>query len=113
FSMRKVPRNTDFFTKLNNSMVNSILKLTSYIQVADTSAELSPEDRFNIFYSINDNSVSYLNTLRRDDIALYKQLMFNTNLPEVRYDQDLMLFNLDPYALAVKNGEPALYEHVL
>src|SRR5690606_24995106 len=113
FKMRKVPKNTEFFTKLNNSMVNSMLKLTSYIQIADTSQALTPEDQFNIFYTITNNSVSYLNALRRDDIAVYKQLMFNDSLPEARYDQDLMLFNLDPYAITIKNRDPALYEQVL
>src|SRR5690606_26904263 len=70
-------------------------------------------DQFNIFYTITNNSVSYLNALRRDDIAVYKQLMFNDSLPEARYDQDLMLFNLDPYAITIKNRDPALYEQVL
>src|SRR5690606_1711166 len=59
-------------------------------QIADTSQALTPEDQFNIFYTITNNSVSYLNALRRDDIAVYKQLMFNDSLPEARYDQDLM-----------------------
>lgn len=113
FSMHKIDKNTELFTQLNNIMVNSMLKLTSYIQTADTTAALTPEEQFGIFYSITDNSVSYLNTLRREDIAVYQQLMFNENLPEVRYDQDMMLFNLDPYALAIKNGDPSLYEHVL
>src|SRR3546814_4075477 len=86
--MKKIPKDTELFTKLNNSMVNSMLKLTSYLQIADTSAALTPEEQFNIFYSVTDNSVSYLNMLRRDDIAVYKQLMFNDSLPDVRYDQE-------------------------
>src|SRR3546814_20638241 len=94
-------------------MVNSMLKLTSYLQIADTSAALTPEEQFNIFYSVTDNSVSYLNMLRRDDIAVYKQLMFNDSLPDVRYDKDMMLFNLNPYSLSIRNGVHALYETVI
>src|SRR3546814_441135 len=112
FRMKKIPKDTELFTKLNNSMVNSMLKLTSYLQIADTSAALTPEEQFTIFYSVSYNSVSDLNNLRRDDIAVYKQLRFNDSLPDVRYDQDLMLFNLNPYSLAIRNGDPALYEHV-
>src|SRR3546814_5391040 len=91
-------------------MVNSMLKLTSYLQIADTSAALTPEEQFNIFYSVTDNSVSYLNMLRRAVIAVEKQLMFNDSLPDVRYDQDLMLFNLNPYFLVFRNVYSTLYE---
>src|SRR3546814_12182357 len=109
--MNKIPNDTELFTKLNNSMVNSMLKLTSYLQIADTSAALTPEEQFNIFYSVTDNSVSYLNMLRRDDIAVYKKLMFNDSLPDVRYDQDMICCYMYQSSLAIRIGDPDLYDH--
>ncbi|WP_017257363.1 sensor histidine kinase [Pedobacter arcticus] len=98
--------NGDEFNKIG-------LKLASYLSNVDTTKLLSNDQIFNIFYNISHNKITYMNVLRREDIKVYKDLMFKKMPPSPFYEQDIFSFELNPYKLVVKNTYPQLYQNVV
>ncbi len=97
--------NGDEFNKIG-------LKLASYIANVDTTQMISNDQIFNIFYNISHNRITYINVLRREDIKMYKDLMFKKMPPSPYYEQDVFSFELNPYKLIIKNTHPQLYQQV-
>lgn len=97
--------NGDEFNKIG-------LKLASYLSNVDTTKLLSNDQIFNIFYNISHNRITYMNVLRREDIKVYKELMFKKMPPSPFYEQDVFSFELNPYKLVIKNTYPQLYQKV-
>ncbi|HET8829424.1 MAG TPA: HAMP domain-containing sensor histidine kinase [Pelobium sp.] len=97
--------NGDEFNKIG-------LKLASYISNVDTTEVLSNEQVFSVFYNISSNKITYMNAPRREDIKIYKDLMFKQMRPSPFYEQDVFSFELDPYQLFIKNTHPELYQQV-
>jgi two-component system phosphate regulon sensor histidine kinase PhoR len=88
------------------------LKFASFIETADTTKALSNDQIFKIFYSIVPNKISYMNIPRREDIKIYKDLMFKSQPSSPLYDLDIFSFELNPYKLEIKNIHPALYQNI-
>ncbi|MBU0695812.1 MAG: HAMP domain-containing histidine kinase [Bacteroidetes bacterium] len=88
------------------------LKFASFIETADTTKALTNDQIFKIFYSIVPSKISYMNIPRREDIKIYKDLMFKTQPSSPLYDLDIFSFELNPYKLEIKNIHPALYQNI-
>jgi len=87
------------------------LKLSNFIQEADTSRSYTPEELFATFYDIKPNKISYISNPRLEELKIYKDLLTNKK-PSSVYQQDLMVFNLTPTSLSIKNTHPELYQHI-
>lgn len=88
------------------------VKFAGFIESADTSRSISTEDIYSIFYSITPGNITYMNVPRREEISIYKDLMFREQPPSVLYQQDLLTFNLDARKLKINNPHPELYKNV-
>ncbi|MGB4776296.1 MAG: HAMP domain-containing sensor histidine kinase [Daejeonella sp.] len=89
------------------------IKFTGLIEAADTSKALSNNDIIKIFYSITSNLITYMNIPRREELRIYKDLMFKKQEKSPVYEQDIITFYLNPLKLQIKNTHPELYEHIL
>lgn len=98
---------------INGDEFNKIgLKLASYISTVDTSKVLTADQIFSIFYNISNNRITYMNVPRREDIKIYKDLMFKKAPASPYYEQDVLSFKLNPYKLKINNTHPELYQYI-
>lgn len=102
----------EFSINLATEFSKTVLKFVSQITKSDSSFILSDDQIFNIFYTVNKNSISFLNVPRPSEMRLYHDLMFRKQAPSPFYDQDVITFHLNPYKLEVKNTQPTLYENI-
>jgi two-component system phosphate regulon sensor histidine kinase PhoR len=86
-------------------------KLNNFVAIADTSREPTQDDKFNTFYGIQPQKISYLNILSREEIKRYRELQKGLNKGTV-YKQNMLTFDLDQHSLVVKNPHPELYKDV-
>ncbi|MCJ8211620.1 HAMP domain-containing histidine kinase [Mucilaginibacter sp. RS28] len=84
-------------------------KFSNYLVDADTSRIPDQSEVFKTFYDIKPNKITYLNIPRREEIKAYRQLKPNS---ASYYKQNMMTFQLDPYALRVANTHPELYQRI-
>lgn len=87
------------------------IKLSSYIETADTSRTLASDDILHTFYDIKPNRISYLNIPRREELKVYKQLIKDEK-PSAMYPQDMFVFDFDPLKIKIINTNPELYQHI-
>ncbi|RKR81442.1 two-component system phosphate regulon sensor histidine kinase PhoR [Mucilaginibacter gracilis] len=87
------------------------LKLSGFIEIADTTRAPTADELFKFFYDIKPNKISYINNPRREEIKRYKDLLTSIS-PSSVYQQDMMTFYLSPFSMAIKNTHPELYEHI-
>ncbi len=97
--------NGDEFNKIG-------LKVAGYISNVDTTKFLTNDQVFDVFYNISSNKITYMNVPRREDIKIYKELMFNKMPASPFYEQDIFSFELNPYKLLIKNTHPELYQNI-
>ncbi|POY35657.1 sensor histidine kinase [Solitalea longa] len=98
---------TDFSTAL--------LKFVSYVEQVDTNRIPDNSQIFNNFYTIGDNKVSFLNVPRRQELTIYKEFFApdEVRAPSALYEQDLVVFHLDPTKLKIENINPQLYQNIM
>ncbi|MCO4293472.1 HAMP domain-containing histidine kinase [Solitalea sp. MAHUQ-68] len=103
-------------TIVETDFSSALLKFVSYVEQVDTNRIPDNSQIFNNFYTISDNKVSFLNVPRRQEIRIYKEF-FNTTeqaqAPSALYEQDLVVFHLDPTRLKIENVNPQLYQHIM
>lgn len=87
------------------------IKLSSYIETADTSRTLASDDILHTFYDIKPNRISYLNIPRREELKVYKQLIKDEK-PSALYPQDMFVFDFDPQKIKIINTNPKLYQYI-
>ncbi|MET4082454.1 two-component system phosphate regulon sensor histidine kinase PhoR [Pedobacter sp. UYP30] len=89
-------------------------KLVTFVDQLDTSLVPSQEDLFTNFSLIspNDARITYLNIPRLEDLKVYKKMIRKKLNPSPIYQQDMMVFQLDPYLLNIINTRKKLYETV-
>ena len=87
-------------------------KFSGFIESADTSKALSDNDRYNIFYSVNPRRITYMSIPRREDLKVFKDLMFKNQAPSLEYELDIMTFYLNPFNLKLKNPHTDLYHTI-
>jgi two-component system phosphate regulon sensor histidine kinase PhoR len=88
------------------------LKFSGFIELADTAQALNDDDRFSIFYSIRSNRITFMNIPRREEIKIYKELMYKKNLISPIYEMDMLAFYLNPQKLEIINSHPELYQNI-
>lgn len=91
----------------------TVLKFVSHVASRDTTLNFSDDQIFNLFYTFNKNSISFLNVPRASEMDIYRDLMYRNQAPSALYDQDVLSFTLNPYKLTLKNPDPELYENLL
>ena len=89
-------------------------KLATFVGQLDTATVPSQEELFTNFSVVNsnDNKISYLNIPRREDLKAYKQMMMRKLNPAPVYQQDMMIFQLDPGKIKIINTRPLLYQSI-
>lgn len=102
----------EFSINLATEFSKTVLKFVSQIAKSDSGFILNDDQIFNIFYTINKNSISFLNVPRPSEMRLYHDLMFRKQAPSPFYDQDVITFHLNPLKLEIKNTQPTLYENI-
>lgn len=104
--------NSSFSLKTGDEFNKMAIKLTGFIEASDTTKALSDDDRFNTFYTITTNRITYMNVPRREELRIYKDLMTKDLPLSPVYELDMMTFYLDPLKLTIKNTNPELYQHI-
>ena len=104
--------NSTFSLKTGDEFNKMAIKFTEFVESSDTTKALSDDDRFDVFYTITSNRITYMNVPRREELKIYKELM-SKDLPiSPVYEIDLLTFYLDPLKLTIRNTNPQLYQHI-
>lgn len=101
-----------FSFKTGDEFNKMAIKFSGFIESADTTRALSDSDRFNVFYSIMSQRITYLNIPRREELKIYKDLMTTQQKFSPVYELDMFSFYLDPLKLKIKNTRPELYQSI-
>lgn len=88
------------------------IKFSGFIEASDTTQALSDYERFNVFYSIVSNRITYMNIPRQEELKIYKDLMTKELPRSPVYELDMLTFYLNPLKLSIKNTNPELYQHI-
>lgn len=97
---------------LSDDFNNMAVKFAAFVERVDTTKNIYSDDIFKVFYSVNPGKISYMNIPRRDDLKIYKELMYGKHPHEATYEQDIFTFFIDPNKLSLNNTVPELYQHV-
>lgn len=102
----------DGYRNYSDEFNNMMLKLASSLDRGVDSIKLTDNDIFRMFYTIQAGKISYLNIPRATDLAAYKAMIRDENLPKVAYEQDMFVFSIEPRKISVNNKYPNLYESI-
>lgn len=97
---------------LSDDFNNMAVKFAAFIERVDTTRSLYNDDIFKVFYSVNPGKISYMNIPRRNDLKVYKELMYGKHPHETSYEQDIFTFFINPNKLRLENTVPELYQRV-
>jgi two-component system phosphate regulon sensor histidine kinase PhoR len=109
---KKTKPDTLFNLKTGDEFNKMALKFSGFIELADTAQALNDDDRFSIFYSIRSNRITFMNIPRREEIKIYKELMYKKNSISPIYEMDMLAFYLNPQKLEIINSHPELYQNI-
>lgn len=101
-----------FSLKTGDEFNKMAIKFSGFIESADTTRALNDSDRFNVFYSIMSERITYMNIPRREELKIYKDLMSTEQKFSPVYELDMFSFYLDPLKLKIKNTNPELYQSI-
>ena len=89
-------------------------KLVTFVDQLDTSSVPSQDDLFTNFSVIspNENRITYLNIPRLEDLKVYRKMIRRRLDPTPIYQQDMLVFQLNPNFLTVVNNREKLYEKI-
>ncbi|MGB4397902.1 MAG: HAMP domain-containing sensor histidine kinase [Daejeonella sp.] len=104
--------NSTFSLKTGDEFNKMAIKFTEFVESSDTSKALNDDDRFDVFYTITSNRITYMNVPRREELKIYKELMTKDLPISPVYEIDLLTFYLDPLKLTIRNTNPQLYQHI-
>ncbi|RZL39656.1 MAG: HAMP domain-containing histidine kinase, partial [Pedobacter sp.] len=90
-----------------NSMA---LKLVRFIDQLDTASVPTQEELFTNFSVVLSNKITYLNIPPRQDLKVYKEMLQSKLNPSPVYQQDMLVFQLDPKKIKIVNTRPLLYQ---
>lgn len=97
---------------LSDDFNNMAVKFAAFIERVDTARALHDDDIFKVFYSVTPGKIAYMNIPRRDDLKAYKELMYGQYVPGAVYEQDILIYFIDPNKLSLTNTVPELYQQV-
>ncbi len=101
-----------FILKTGDEFNKMAIKFSGFIELADTAQALNDDDRFSVFYSIRSNRITFMNIPRREEIKVYKDLMFKKEQSSPVYEMDMLTFYLNPLKLEIINSHPELYQNI-
>ncbi len=104
--------NSQFSLKTGDEFNKMAIKFSGFIEAVDTTQALSDNSRFNIFYSIMPNRITYMNIPRREELRIYKDLMTKDLPASPIYELDMLTFYVNPQKLTVRNTNPELYQNI-
>jgi len=87
-------------------------KLVTFVDQLDTTRVPTQEELFTNFSIVTSNKITYLNIPRREDLKVYKEMMQEELSPLPVYQQDMLIFQLDPNKIKVVNTRPLLYQTI-
>ena len=87
-------------------------KLVTFVDQLDTASVPTQEALFTNFSVVKSNKITYLNIPRREDLKIYKDMMRRKLDPLPVYQQDMLVFQLDPNKIKVINTRPSLYQKI-
>ncbi|SFC21739.1 two-component system, OmpR family, phosphate regulon sensor histidine kinase PhoR [Parapedobacter composti] len=97
---------------LSDDFNNMAVKFAAFIERVDTTKALRDDDIFKVFYSVTPGKISYMNIPRRDDLKIYKELMYGQHIHRAGYEQDIITYFINPNKLPLENTVPELYQHI-
>jgi len=109
---KKDQPSSTFSLKTGDEFNKMGIKFSGFIESADTTRALNDSDRFNVFYSIMSQRITYMNIPRREELKIYKDLMKTEQKFSPVYELDMFSFYLDPLKLKIKNTRPELYQSI-
>ncbi len=109
---KKDQPSSTFSLKTGDEFNKMGIKFSGFIESADTTRALNDSDRFNVFYSIMSQRITYMNIPRREELKIYKDLMKTEQKFSPVYELDMFSFYLDPLKLKIKNTRPELYQFI-
>ncbi|MDN3587969.1 HAMP domain-containing sensor histidine kinase [Pedobacter aquatilis] len=98
--------------KVNDDFNGMALKLVRFIDQLDTASVPSQEELFTNFSVVLSNKITYLNIPRQEDLKMYKEMLQRKLEPSPVYQQDMLVFELNPYKINVINTRPLLYQSI-
>lgn len=101
-----------FILKTGDEFNKMAIKFSGFIELADTAQALNDDDRFSVFYSIRSNRITFMNIPRREEIKVYKDLMYKKRPSSPVYEMDMLTFYLNPLKLEIINSHPELYQYI-
>ncbi len=101
-----------FIFKTGDEFNRNAIRFSSFIESADTAQAMRDADRFSVFYNIRSNKITFMNIPRREEIKIYKDLMFNRESTSPVYEMDMLTFYLNPLRLIIVNPHPELYQNI-
>jgi two-component system phosphate regulon sensor histidine kinase PhoR len=88
-----------FILKTGDEFNKMAIKFSGFIELADTAQALNDDDRFSVFYSVRSNRITFMNIPRREEIKVYKDLMYKKKPSSPVYEMDMLTFYLNPLKL--------------
>ncbi len=101
-----------FILKTGDEFNKMAMKFSGFIELADTAQALNDDDRFSVFYSIRSSRITFMNIPRREEIKVYKDLMYKKEPRSLVYEMDMLTFYLNPLELKIINSHPELYQYI-
>lgn len=101
-----------FILKTGDEFNKMAIKFSGFIELADTAQALNDDERFSVFYSIRSNRITFMNIPRREEIKVYKDLMYKKKPSSPVYEMDMLTFYLNPLNLEIINSHPELYQNI-
>lgn len=98
--------------KVGDDFNTMAYKLVTFVDQLDTVAVPSQEELFTNFSVVNSNKITYLNIPRREDLKIYKDMMRRKLKPLPVYQQDMLVFQLNPNKIKVVNTRTLLYQKI-
>ncbi|RZL30853.1 MAG: sensor histidine kinase, partial [Pedobacter sp.] len=89
--------------KVDDDFNGMALKLVRFIDKLDTASVPSQEELFTNFSVVLSNKITYLNIPRREDLKVYKEMLQSKLNPAPVYQQDMLVFQLDPHKIKIIN----------
>jgi two-component system phosphate regulon sensor histidine kinase PhoR len=87
-------------------------KFLGYIESSDTTRSINNDDIFNSFYLITAKRITYMSIPGREELGIFKDLMFKDLPSSPFYDEDILTYDLNPFRLKIVNTHPDLYQHI-
>ncbi|WP_443936674.1 sensor histidine kinase [Pedobacter sp. MW01-1-1] len=104
-------RNTKSF-KVGDDFNAMAYKLITFVDRLDTATVPSQEALFTNFSVLLPNKIIYLNIPRQEDLKVYKEMIQHQLKTSPVYQQDMLVFQLDPNKLKLINLRPRLYQSI-